>query len=208
MVRIGACWICGADHVPGLTHNTITSHFNKQFSLCESSECRAKHYVGVAQHELQNDVFTSYYFIGASHMVSIPRSNPVLPNPIGYVREGRHRESVYDFLTFKGQDPVIPVRWRTSGGSTKEKTMAYSKLARHNLVLPAIRIVPHSLHCGEELRALYALRNQELYVQCLTMNQGTFLPILSHALKSGMFAYLPIELVQLIIHSFYEHDEA
>ena len=202
MVLIGECCVCGAPNRPGVSKHTVTVHRYTSFTDCGDPSCDAHATSMIEAEEHDKATFMKYYFRGNTEKISIPRSDPTLPNATGFLRSGQTRESQYDFLQFAGKHPKFPVRWGTDG-SLMEKIMKYQILARHNLHLPLVVVVSHS----DPQSSSYIELNNSLYSYCCMTNKATFLLLLSYALDSGFFSILPIELVRMIVEFYFESWE-
>lgn len=138
----------------------------------------------------------TYHLQGITSPIAVPRSDPRLPDELGYMRSGRDRESSSDFLRFKNGHPSLPVRWGVDP-FLKEKTLYYPQLAKRNLHLPLIVISPPR-EIKPENRRKYEDRNNELYAYCAKMNRATFLMMFGCLKRRGLFGRLPVELVSYI----------
>ena len=202
MVLIGPCCACGQPNQPGVTSHTITIHSRETFTVCSSAQCQKALSNKIATEELENDLYMTYYLLGRTSSIAVPRSDPRLSDELGFMRSGRDRESSSDFLRFKNRHPALPVRWGVEP-LLKEKTLYYPQLAKRNLHLPLIVITPPRGIKPANTRK-YEERNNELYAYCAKTNRATFLMMFACLKSRGLFGRLPVELVSYITMVYFE----
>ena len=179
----------------------ITVHMKNTFTICSKPSCNDALGVIVSSEELKNDIFAKYYFVGHTSPVWVPRTDPRLPNSVGFLRSERGRVSQDDFLCFGDSHPLVPVRWGDPG-SLREKVLTYGALARHNLHLPLIVVTPHSAAPASAVEE-FRRKIDSLYAYCAMTNRATFLPMFACIRCSGWFGCLPVELVSLVIRAYF-----
>ena len=164
MMDIGKCCVCGAPNRPGISNHVVTVHKYNNFTDCGDPVCDLEVSKKIEIEELEKKAFMKYFFRGNTSEISLPRSDRSLPNAIGFLRQGRIRESQYDFLEFKGKHPLVPVRWG-KGFNLSEKVLKYNTLSRHNLHLPLIVVSSYSVPQNISYKRL----NVSLYSYCCMM---------------------------------------
>jgi hypothetical protein len=184
-----------------VTSHTVTIHSRDTFTVCKSAACATALCVRIADEELGHDVYMNYHLLGHTYPVSVPRSDPRLPDELGFMRRGRERESSLDFLRFRNGHPALPIRWGVEP-FLKEKTLYYPQLAKRNLHLPLVVITPPR-GAGEGDKRRYEERNNELYAYCAKTNRATFLMMFACLKSRGLFGRLPVELVSYITLAYF-----